>query len=81
MSTIEITTAHRELAHRSNDGIEVVLFWHEPSGKLTVTVSEEQTGQSFELSAEPELALDVFNHPFAYAAARQVATEGLLQVA
>jgi hypothetical protein len=60
----------RELAHRANDGVEVVLFWHEPTDELTVTVSDERTGAYFELAADPAYALDVFNHPYAYAAAR-----------
>jgi hypothetical protein len=59
---------YRELAHRENDGVEVVLFWHRPTDELTVTVSDERKGASFELPAEPHQALDVFNHPYAYAA-------------
>jgi hypothetical protein len=58
----------RELAHRASDGIEVVLFWHELSNHLTVCVSDQRTGAYFELAADPEHALDVFEHPFAYAA-------------
>jgi hypothetical protein len=66
---------YRELAHRVNSGVEVVLFWHEPTDELTVTVSDERTGAYFELAADPERALDVFNHPYAYAASRGVAYE------
>ena len=58
----------RELAHRDNDGIEVVLFWNELTNDLTVSVSDQRTGAYFELAAEPERALDVFEHPYAYAA-------------
>jgi len=60
--------AYRELAHRETDGVEVVLFWHQPTDHLTVTVSDERNGSYFELAAEPHQALDVFDHPFAYAA-------------
>jgi len=35
---------------------------------VTVTVSDERNGAYFELPAEPRRALDVFNHPYAYAA-------------
>jgi hypothetical protein len=59
---------YRELAHRTNDGVEVVLLWHQPSDELIVTVSDERNGAYFELPAEPRRALDVFNHPYAYAA-------------
>ena len=58
----------RELAHRASNGIEVVLFWHEARNDLTVCVSDQRTGAYFELSADPENALDVFEHPYAYAA-------------
>jgi hypothetical protein len=58
----------RELAYRASDGIEVVLFWHELTNELSVCVSDERTGAYFELPAAPEHALDVFEHPYAYAA-------------
>ncbi len=61
---------YRELAHRTNDGVEVVLFWHQISNELTVSVSDQRSGAYFELAAEPDHALDVFNHPYAYAAFR-----------
>ena len=38
----------RELAHRDNDGIEVVLFWNELTNDLTVSVSDQRTGAYFE---------------------------------
>jgi hypothetical protein len=58
----------RELAYRKEDGVEVVLLWHQATDELTVTVSDERDGTHFELSAEPHQALDVFNHPYAHAA-------------
>jgi hypothetical protein len=58
----------RELAYRANDGLEVVLFWHELTGVVTVAVSDSSSGAYFELAADPALALDVFDHPYAYAA-------------
>jgi hypothetical protein len=59
---------YRELAHRKIDGVEVVLFWHQTTDELTVTVSDERNGAYFELFAEPHQALDVFDHPYAHAA-------------
>jgi hypothetical protein len=58
----------RELAFRSFAGIEVRLLWSQESGELRVTAFDSSTGESLELPARPEQALDVFNHPFAYAA-------------
>ncbi len=57
----------RELSRRSNAGIEVVLFWSETTGELTVCVSDQREGIYFELSPPAELALDAFNHPYSYA--------------
>jgi hypothetical protein len=63
----------RELAYRSNDGIDVALVWHRPTDSLAVTVLDERSGTAFELVVEsgPE-ALDAFHHPFAHAAWRGV---------
>jgi hypothetical protein len=58
----------RELAYRVNAGIEVVLFWHELTGAVTVSVSDTNSGAYFEVAADPAHALDVFDHPYAYAA-------------
>ncbi len=51
-----------------NDSLEVVLFWHQATDELTVTVLDERNGIHFELAVEPHQALDVFNHPYAHAA-------------
>jgi hypothetical protein len=58
-----------ELHHRSADGIEVSLLWSRLTNTLTVAVEDSRSGVSFELNAPAERALDVFEHPFAYAAA------------
>jgi hypothetical protein len=76
MATTDAThQPYRELAYRLNDGVEVVLFWHQITDELTVTVSDERTGAYYELAADPDQALDVFNHPYAYAASRGVPYE------
>jgi hypothetical protein len=76
MATTDAThQPYRELAYRLNDGLEVVLFWHQITDELTVTVSDERTGAYYELAADPDQALDVFNHPYAYAASRGVPYE------
>jgi len=57
----------RELAYRATDGIEVSLLWDRATNALKVLVADERTGDSFELDAPSDRALDVFYHPFAYA--------------
>ena len=62
-------TTYTELHHRSADGIEVSLLWSRLTNALTVAVEDSRSGVSFELAAPAEKALDVFEHPFAYALA------------
>jgi hypothetical protein len=57
-----------ELAHRSSDGIDVALLWSRTTGRLLVAVADQRDGTTFTVDAPREKALDVFNHPFAYAA-------------
>ena len=62
------TTLH-ELAQRRNDGMEVTMFWDSASDRVTVAVNDRKGGEAFEILVAPgEKALDVFHHPFAYAA-------------
>lgn len=62
-----------ELASRASNGIEVTLLWNRRSDDLRVCVNDTHTGVYFELRAERDDALDVFRHPYAYAAARGIA--------
>lgn len=62
---------HRiDLAHRRNDGIDVVLWWTPESDSVAVEVLHLATDESFELVVDNDRALDAFYHPFAYAARR-----------
>ena len=61
------------LAERKNAGIQVTLLWAEDTDAVAVLVRDEGTGDQFELSVEPGAnALDIFEHPYAYAAWRGV---------
>ena len=61
----------RELAHRSNDGLDVALVWDQGSDNLAVTVRDRRSGTAFELVTDSgSEALDAFHHPFAHAAWR-----------
>jgi hypothetical protein len=62
-----------ELACRRGAGIEVMLLWHRTSGELTVSVTDETSGASFELPVAADEALAAFHHPYAYAAAHGLA--------
>ncbi len=62
----------RELDRRTGDGIEVQLLWCQNDGAVRVAVTDAKTGETFELPVrEGERALDVFHHPYAYAARPQ----------
>ena len=62
----------RELAHRTSDGLEVSLLWRRRDNCVTVSVLDSRTGDSFELAAGDDRPLDVFYHPYAYAAHRGI---------
>jgi hypothetical protein len=69
--TPTITHLTRELDSRTFDGIEVRLLWSEHDGRVLVAVNDSKTGDSFSLEVhEDERAMDVFQHPYAYAASR-----------
>lgn len=57
-----------ELAHRSSDGLDVTLVWLQDQGidETFVCVRDTRDRVYFEIPAEPYLALEVFEHPFAY---------------
>jgi hypothetical protein len=61
-------TSMRELHHRITDGIQVRL-WCKSDDRLFVAVNDFKSGEAFSLEvAGGQRPLDVFHHPFAYAA-------------
>jgi hypothetical protein len=71
MTSVTAYPGTRELAFRSNDGMDVALLWHTASDLLSVIVADGRTDESFELVLDhDDRAMDVFHHPFAYAARR-----------
>lgn len=61
----------RELDHRSADGLDVTLVWDADADVASVIVVDAKNGEAFELVLEDrDDALDVFHHPYAYAALR-----------
>jgi hypothetical protein len=57
----------RELDSRSSDGIDVTLLWSEQTNRVWISVVDEKSGDWFEQDVHPALALDAFQHPYAYA--------------
>jgi hypothetical protein len=79
LNTMTTHTTHltRELDRRSNDGIDVRLLWCEHDGRVLVAVKDSRTGDAFAVQVqEGESALEVFRHPYAYAAFHRVDTTG-----
>jgi hypothetical protein len=64
------TQAFTELAQRAGDGIVVSLMWSRADNVLRVSIANTQTGEELELDAHPDNALDIYYHPYAYAAYR-----------
>jgi hypothetical protein len=61
------TYQHRELAHRSSDGVDVTLYWHTTLDELIVSVRDRRYCTHFEIRPQRHLALDVYYHPYVYA--------------
>jgi hypothetical protein len=57
----------KELAFRDSGGIAVSLRWNRETGDVSVLVEDSELRESFVVRAEPEQALEVFHHPYAYA--------------
>jgi hypothetical protein len=76
------TTTVRELAHRRNDGLDIRLLWDPATDKVMVALQDAKTGDGFDVEVgRDERALDVFHHPFAYAAFREAAKKRAPQYA
>jgi hypothetical protein len=57
-----------DFAESHTHDLDVVLLWGRKSGRLWVEVTRRSDGRTAFIQAAPEKALDVFHHPFAYAA-------------
>jgi hypothetical protein len=75
--TVEILSTMRELDRRQSDGIHVRLLWDEYDNRVAVAVADVKTGDAFVVDVRTgDSALDVFHHPYAYAAWQRVDTRG-----
>lgn len=75
MPATSATSATRELAHRAADGVEVTLLWNRRTDTILLVVSDDRTGEQFELTVPSSAALDAFHHPYAYASSLGVEFE------
>ena len=71
--TLSFDHTPKELATRTSGTCEVALLWSRRTHRAAVKLEDRATGRELELAiGVDENALDVFNHPYAYAAARGV---------
>jgi hypothetical protein len=75
--TVNTLHSMRELDRRHNDGIHVRLLWSETDNSVAVAVADTKTGDAFVVEVRNgDSALEVFHHPYAYAAWHRVDTRG-----
>jgi hypothetical protein len=78
----EIALHMQELHCRIADGIHVRLLWSKRDDRVAVDVDDSKTGDAFTLDvAHHERPLDVFHHPYAYAALRGIDTRAAMPAA
>ena len=65
-SSDDVCSFSRELAVRASNGTQVRLLWRQGTRQLWVEVWEPATASALRIQAQPENALDVFHHPYAY---------------
>ena len=71
--------AHRELAYRNQNGLEVTLLWDPRSNEVSVEVIDHLDDSGFRLPIAGHLALDAFHHPYAYAQSHEDHSDRLPQ--
>lgn len=68
-----------ELHHRTNDGLDVWLLWREDDDRVLVAVCDDRTGERFVMDVrDGERPLELFHHPYAYAAWRGIDTGSVI---
>ena len=66
----DVTCDHQDmidLADRHSNDLDVVLMWDRSPEGFWVLVTHRASGKTGRITASARNALDVFNHPFAYA--------------
>ena len=76
-AALELDDLPDDLMIREEDGKTVTLFWTRATNISAVGVIDHRNGESFELVlGADENPLDVFHHPYAYAARRGLELQG-----
>jgi hypothetical protein len=57
-----------ELVARRSGTLRVELLWKRGTSLFAVSVEDSATGDKFELVVDQSNALDIYHHPYAYAA-------------
>jgi hypothetical protein len=71
--TLSFDHTPKELALRRSGTSEIALFWSRRTHRAAVKLEDDATGVTFELPlGAGDDPLDVFEHPYAYAAARHL---------
>ena len=71
-ATTGLSEGISELSSRSANGIDVALLWQH-SDNTAVVVVDQRSGENLALDVHADDdALDIFNHPYAYAAHRRI---------
>jgi hypothetical protein len=66
MFTTDSDTTHRELASRTNDGLDVQLLWRPTDDAVLLHLEDHKLGLCFTQQIDRAEALHAFEHPFAY---------------
>jgi hypothetical protein len=76
--TVHDVAGARELDSRDGAGFAATLLWHPVDDALWVTVHDHATGDGFSVDVRAgDRALDVLEHPYAYAVARRTPRAGV----
>ena len=71
-ATTGLSEGISELSSRSANGIDVALLWQQSDNTAVVVAADQRSGENLVLDVhEDDNALDIFNHPYAYAAHRR----------
>ncbi len=73
MATYQLSFDHspKMLVSRQSGTTEIALLWSKRKRRAAIAVDDRATGEHFELDINPgDDPLDLYNHPYAYAATR-----------
>jgi hypothetical protein len=60
----------RELAQRTNGGLEITLYWHPDTNRTSIDVHDRGIDETISFPVPAGRALDAFHHPFVFLSTR-----------